>query len=122
MEERRQFVRLDTRLEIKHTVLPSGMPLETTTKNIGTDGVCLFADRELPPGTRLQVSMKLPDREEPVHFTAEVMWSETYETIGKTQRERAVEVGVRFVEIAPQDRDAVMRHVILSLKQPNTSR
>ncbi len=121
MEERRQFVRLDTRLEITYSVLPAGAPQPATTKDISAGGVCLFADRELPQGTRLQVTMKLPDREAPVYFTAEVMWSEAYEMIGKTERTRAVEIGVRFVEIAPQDQEAVMRHVILTLKQPSSS-
>jgi len=121
MEERRQFVRLDTRLEVTYTELPSGKSRQGTTKDISGGGICLFAEKVLPAGTRLQVAVKLPDRESPVHFTGEVVWSEAYEVIGKTQRQRAVEAGVRFVEIAPGDRDAIMRHVILSLKQPGTT-
>ena len=121
MEERRRFVRLDTRLEVNYTVLPSGSPRQTVSKDISGGGICLFADRLLPIGTRLQVGMKLPGREQPVNFTADVVWSEQYEVIGKTQRDRAVEIGVRFVEIAPQDREAVMQHVILSLKPPHPS-
>ena len=116
MEERRQFVRLDTRLEVSYAVLPSDKPKKSVTKNIGGGGVCLFTDKELPIGTRLQVAMKLPDQEVLVHFIAEVVWSEAYEVIGKTERQRAVESGVRFVEIAPQDREAVMRHVILGFQ------
>ena len=116
MEERRQFVRLDTRLEITCTVLSSGSAQKTTSKNIGGGGICLFTEQALDPGTRLQVAMKLPDREQPVNFIAEIVWSEPYEVIGKTERQRAVESGVRFVEISPQDRDAVMRHVILTLQ------
>lgn len=118
LEERRQFVRLDTRLETSYTVLPSGTAKAIVTKDIGGGGVCLFADKPMAPGTRLQVSMKLPGRETPVHFTGEVIWSEEYEVIGKTQRQKSVEAGVRFVEISPQDREAVLQHVILSLKQP----
>ncbi|MBI4341449.1 MAG: PilZ domain-containing protein [Candidatus Omnitrophica bacterium] len=120
MEERRQFVRLDTRLEVTFSVLPSGAPQQAMTRDISGGGICLFADRELAAGTRLQVTMKLPDREPPVHFTAEVVWSEAYETIGRAQRTRAIEVGVRFVEIAPQDQEAVMRHVILTMKPPSS--
>ena len=120
MDERRQLVRLDTRLEISYAVLPSDTPKKSVTKNVGGGGMCLFTEKELPVGTRLQVAMKLPDREELVHFIAEVVWSEAYEVIGKTQRQRAVESGVRFIEIAPQDREAVMRHVILSF-QPHAA-
>ena len=120
MEERRQFVRLDTRLDIKYTVLPTGASQPGATKDIGGGGICLFAEQEMPAGTRLQVAMKLPGREQPVNFTAEVVWSEAYEVIGKSHRQRSVEVGVRFVEVAPQDQEAVMQHVILGLKQPHT--
>ena len=120
MEERRQFVRLDTRLDVQYSVLAAGAPQPAVVKNIGGGGICMFADKELPAGTRLQVAMKLPGREAPVNFTAEVVWSEAYETIGKSQRQRAVEVGVRFVEVSPQDENAIMEHVILTYKQPHT--
>jgi c-di-GMP-binding flagellar brake protein YcgR len=118
MEERRRFVRLDTRLDVTYTVLPTAQAQHATTKDISGGGICLFSDRVLQPGDRLQVAMKLPDREQPVNFIAEVVWSEPYEVIGKGGRQRSVEVGVRFLEIAPNDQAAVMQHVILSLQPP----
>lgn len=120
MEERRQFVRLDTRLDVLYSVLPDGSPQRAASKNIGGGGICFFAEKVLTPGTCLQVAMKLPDREQPVNFMAEVVWSEPYEVIGRTERQRAVEVGVRFLEVAPQDREAIMQHVILTLKTPRS--
>ncbi len=122
MEERRRFVRLDTRLDIRYTVVPTGTAKHALTKDIAGGGMCLFAEQMLPVGTRLQVALTLPGRETPVHCIAEVMWSEEYEVIGKTQRQRSIEVGVRFLEIAPQDREAVMQHVILNLMPPRTTR
>ena len=121
MEERRKFVRLDTRLNASYTVLPAGTSQRTVTKGVGGGGVCFFTERVLPPGSRLQVALKLPETEQPVNFIAEVVWSELYEVIGKEERRRAVETGVRFVEIAPKDQDAVMRHVILSLQPQRES-
>ncbi len=123
MEERRRFVRLDTRLDVSYAVQPAGTVQRTSSKDIGGGGICLFADHVLEPGTCLKVSMKLPELEQPVAFTAEVVWSEPYEVIGRTVRERAVELGVRFLDIAPQDQEAIMQHVILSLKpaQPRSS-
>ena len=118
MEERRQFVRLDTRLEISYTVLPAEQAKHGVTKDIGGGGICLFAEKSLPPGTRLQVAMTLPGREAPVRFTAEVVWTEQYEVIGKEERRRSVEIGGRFLESAPKDQEAVLQHVILSLKPP----
>ena len=116
MEERRTFVRLDTRVDVMCTVLPSGKVERTVTKDVGGGGVCIFTENVLSPGTRLQVAMKHPGSEQPVNFIAEVVWSEAYEVIGKTERRRAVETGVRFLEIAPNDQAAVMRHVILNLQ------
>lgn len=118
MEERRRFVRLDTRLESSYAVLPAEKAKRAMTKDISGGGICLFAEKPLPAGTRLQVAMALPGREAPINFTAEVVWSEQYEVIGKEESQRAVEIGVRFVEIAPKDQEAILRHVILSLKPP----
>ena len=116
MEERRKFVRLDTRVDITCTVLPSGKVERTVTKDMSGGGICIFTENVLPPGTRLQVAMKLPGSEQPVNFIAETVWSEAYEMIGKTERRRAVETGVRFLEISPNDQDAVMQYVILNLQ------
>ncbi len=120
MDERRQFVRIDTRLEVQYTLLPSGRAKASVTKNVSAGGICLFAEQRLPIGQVLQVSLKLLGREQPVNFTGEVRWCEEYETIGKTTRQRSIEAGVQFVEIAPQDRDAIMQHVILSVQPPRT--
>ena len=114
MKERRQFVRLDTRLPVQYIVLSDGVPRSGATKDIGGGGICLFAEQPLLPGTRLRVSMGLPGRAEPSVFTAEVAWCESYEVIGKTERNQQTEIGVRFVEIAPADRDAILQWVILS--------
>jgi c-di-GMP-binding flagellar brake protein YcgR len=116
MEEHRQFVRLDTRLELTYNLLPSGSPQRTITRNVSAGGLCLVSDRVLTPGSQLQISMQLPDHQAPIHFIGEVVWSDPYEIIGKTERQHAVETGLRFVEISPDDRDALMRHVILTLK------
>ena len=116
MEERRQFVRLDTRLEASCTTLPGGKVQRIVTKDISGGGVCVFTDQVLSPGTQLQVAMTLPGREEPINFIAQVVWSEPYEVIGKSERRRAVETGVRFIEISPKDQAAIMQHVILSLQ------
>ncbi len=114
MEERRKFVRLDTRIEVTYTKLPAPDLHSVVTKNISAGGVCFFAKEELPEGTLIRAAMSLPGRAKPILFTARVIWSEAYEVIGKTERHRAVEIGVVFVDISPEDKEVVMRHVILS--------
>ncbi len=116
MEERRRFVRLDTRLPLTYKVLPSAQARQSFTKDIGGGGVCLFVSEPVKSGTQLEVVIKLPDRERSIVFTGEVVWCEPYEIIGKTRRERAIEAGLRFLQIAPQDQEAILRHVILNLQ------
>ncbi len=116
MEERRKFVRLDTRLEISYAALPADKMQGGATKDISGSGICLFTKEVLTVGTQLQVTMKLPSQAQPVHFTSEVVWSEAYEMIGKTEHRRSAETGVRFVEVAPKDREAIMQYVILGLQ------
>ena len=116
MEERRKFVRLDTRLNISYSVLSAGEVKRTVAKNIAGDGLCIISEQLLSIGSRLQVVMKLPDREKEINFVAEVVWSEAYELIGKSERRKAAESGLRFVEISPEDKEAIMQHVILSLR------
>ena len=118
MEERRRFVRLDTRLEMSFTEIPSGVKRKTVSKNLSGGGLCLVTEKDIAPGTQLQVAMTLPDQEQPVNFTAQVVWCEPYEVIGKTQRHRAAEVGAKFVDISPKDYQAILQHVILKLKAP----
>ena len=119
MQERRRFVRLDTRLPVSYQVLPSEPRQTSISADLSGGGMCLFVNEPLKLGTPLRVTISLPDRDRPIAFTAEVVWCEAYEMIGKTQRSRSIEAGVKFLQIAPEDQQAIMRYVILSL-QPQT--
>ncbi len=116
MEERRKFVRLDTTLSVFYQVLPAEQASQSVTVDISGGGICLFVREPFKPGAQLQVEIQLPGRQEPVRFRGEVVWCEQYEVIGKTRRERSIEAGLRFLDLHPRDRQAIMDHVILSLK------
>lgn len=116
MEERRRFVRLDTRVEVAYTVLPSGTALRAVTKDLGGGGLRFFTEKPLAPGTQLQAAISLPGRDQPVNAIAEVVWSEQHEVIGRTDRQRSVENGARCVEIAPVDQEALAQFVASRLK------
>lgn len=121
MEERRKFVRLDTRLPVAYQVMRGPASKGSFSSDIGGGGVCLFLSEPLKSGTMLKVDVTLPDQSKHIIFTGEVIWCEQYEVIGKTQRERSVEAGVKFVQIDPQEQQAIMRHVILSLQPRSPS-
>jgi c-di-GMP-binding flagellar brake protein YcgR len=116
MEERRKFVRLDTRLPVSYQITRAPASQMSLSSDIGGGGVCLFLSEPLKTGTVLRIEVTLPDQPKPIAFTGEVVWCEQYEMIGKTQRDRSVEAGVKFVQIQPHEQQAIMRHVILSLQ------
>lgn len=128
MKERREFVRLDTRIEVAIISGESGSPKKAKTprsqqtkiKDIGGGGLCFFADEAIKPGTRLELVTKLPDQEKPLQFKVEVIWSDTYEVRGKGSHHQATEVGAKFIEITPKDQEKIMQFVILGRKPRST--
>ena len=116
MEERRGFVRLPARLDVTYAVLPSGLVQRTRSKDLSGGGLRLLMEQPLPAGSTLQLAVALPDREPPVNLTGEVVWSEESHLIGRSDRTRAVEVGVRAAEIAPGDRLAIEACVAETLR------
>lgn len=111
MEERRRFVRWEVRLRAVYRALPEESVKTALTRNLSGGGLCFATAEVLPPGTRLQAEITVPEREEPIPFTAEVMWSETSSLLGASQPARTTQLGVRFVEIAPEDQEALMQQV-----------
>ncbi len=118
MQEQRQFVRLDTRLNITYQVA-SGAAVSSVTKDIGGGGICVFLNEVLQPGTSLRIEIQVLDRPKPIAFLGEVAWCDSYEVIGRGQRERSIEAGVKFMQIDPQDRQTILQHVILGLQAPS---
>ena len=118
MQERRRFVRCETRCPMTFTVWHQVKPTPSLTSDIGGGGIRFHADEALAPGTRLQGEVVLQDHDQPCPFTAEVIWSEESAFIGQPTPARDVELGVRFVEIAPDDQERVMRQVRMRLQPP----
>ena len=116
MNERRGLVRLKTRIDASYAVLPDGRVQRTLTKDVGTGGACLIADKPLPFGTQVQVALELPGRDQPVNAIAEVVRSAEFEITGKTDRRRSAEISLRMVEIAPQDVEVLSRFVAAGLQ------
>ncbi len=121
MKESRGFVRLPAPVEAMYTVLPDGRPQRTLTKDLGAGGARLVMEKPLAPGAQLQVALTLPGREQPVNAIAEVVWSGEVELVGRSDRRRSAEVGVRMTEIAPQDHAALAQFVADGLRSGPSS-
>jgi hypothetical protein len=110
MEEKRKFVRLQSRLKAKCWVLDSEEPLSLLSRNIGGGGISLFTKRRLAPGTVLGIEVYFPGRLAPIRFTGEVIWSGELITSGAQDALNTYETGVQFLDIAPEDRAFVLKY------------
>ena len=116
MEERRRMVRLRTAADVTYTRLPDGVPQPGRTGDVSLGGCCLSTEAAAPIGAQFQISLRVPGREQPVNAVADVAWSQAYQVTEKSSQRRAADVGLRFVEIAPTDFEALEKFVAGSLR------
>ena len=110
-EDRRQFVRLPSWLNADYKVVGarSKSRFYSLTRNTGAGGVGFFTESQLPQGTVVEVRVKFPNRPRAISFTAEVIWSGKLLLDSTKERlPRVFETGLRFLEIAIEDRNFMM--------------
>lgn len=110
MDERRRFIRLNTRLNTIFTILKSGKVRRALTKDMGGGGLCVITEEMLEPGTKLAVEIKLPDRGDTVTFLAEVVWSRLVCASQKSYENMTVETGVKFIDPNPKDQMLIIQY------------
>ncbi len=113
-EEHRHFIRLDIRALTFYKVLKTGIVRRTLTKDVSGGGLCFKTDAALEMGTALEVEVKLPDREQPIQFAAEVVWSRPVERTSSSSLNTAAETGVRIVRIDPKEQALLMQYASLN--------
>jgi len=118
MEERRKFVRLQSRLKAKCWVLGTEEPLSLLSRNIGGGGISLFTKRRLAAGTVLGIEVYFPGRVAPVRFTGEVIWSGELITSGVQDALNTYETGVRFLDITPGDHAYILKYAETAIVKP----
>lgn len=114
MEERRQYVRLSGEFKVAYSSLPKTGKIDATVKDVSAGGIRFVAKQPLAPGTRLRFQIGLPG-ERPIPFTGEVVSSDQYKVSTSLQPAASFEIGVRIVQIAPTDREALKRYISLNL-------
>ena len=110
MDEQRSFVRLHAHLAASYKTIHGDEALASVTHDVGGGGMSLFTETKLEPGMALEVEVKFPNRPKAVRFTAKVVWSGQLIHSGSEQQSKKFETGVRFIDIAPEDREFVMQY------------
>jgi len=100
-EERRGAERAKARLTTMLKNLDTGRILRVLTRDLSTKGMCVVTEGLLSAGTRLEVELKMPDRETPLTVQAEVAWSRVIDEPRKSYESPTAETGIAFTNLSP---------------------
>lgn len=118
-QERRRGVRSSIRLIAIVKNLATGRVHRWLTKNISEIGLCLVTDEAIERGTRLEVEFKLPDYPSPLTIIAEVVWVMMVGAPRKSYEEPRIELGVKFVELAPKMQALLRQYATMTAPPPD---
>jgi hypothetical protein len=91
MEERRQHLRANAELEVD--ILSPDEMASLATSTVGSGGLSIRIAEVVPPGTPIDLSIRVPQRKVPLLVTAQVVWSVPGE------------LGAAFVDLFENDRE-----------------
>ncbi len=111
--ERRGANRSPARLTAIFKNLQTGKVLRALTSDLSVEGMCLTTEGTLAIGMRLEVDLKLPDREAPVVCQAEVVWSRSTSESHKSYEVSPAQTGVKFLNLTSQDHAAIKHYTTL---------
>ena len=87
---------------------------KSLTKDLSGGGVRFLAEHPLePPGTQLEIILRLPECHEPIRFVGRVIWIAPSRSNDAALSGRVSEVGVQFVTIDPKDRALLLQYAAL---------
>jgi hypothetical protein len=113
-EEHRHFTRLGVRVLTFYKIIKTGKVQRALTKDLSGGGLCFTTETVLEPGTQLEIEVRLPDRDTPIVFGANVVWSCPVEGSGKTPSASSAETGVQITAIGPKDQALLLQYAKLN--------
>lgn len=99
--DNRIFPRLPMSIEMEYR-LPGAEDTGHRTgysKNMSQGGLCMVLGRRLPPGSLVDLVLRLPDSYSAIRAVVRVVWAEEV-TVGE---DSSFDTGVAFAEVAPDD-------------------
>lgn len=121
----RNYLRLDTSFDVLFKVLQDkgSQNHRGQALDVSAGGVKVFTDRELKSGARLEIYFYINRRDEkktPISAVGHVIWSREVKVAD--QGLGRYEVGIRFEEIEPKDRDKIFQYVYKRLAAQERAR
>jgi len=112
-KERRKFIRLKAHHLLKYRVVDSEeVPrLLSFARNVSAGGVLFYADKEISPGSLVELEISFPEHPKPIKAVARVIRTVPLETIG------GFEMGAEFINIDEADRKFVDEKIKLAYEQ-----
>ena len=114
-EERRKYIRLNVANEVnfrvkdKETAGPLEAKASGISKDMSMEGICFSTDKQLEPGTKLDLEIMLPSESEPLILRGEVKWSRLLEA--RANLKAMFDTGVQLLVIQESDENRYLKYV-----------
>jgi c-di-GMP-binding flagellar brake protein YcgR len=106
-ENKREYRRLDVSIDVRYDISTHQVWVESESKNISAGGICLLTREAIKPGTYIKLKFKMPDTEQYVQVTGEIMWNQKY----IINNEEYYDNGIKFVAINDSDRELIGKYI-----------
>jgi len=106
-EDRRMFPRIEVNAYVDYT--GSEVLLFHKIENISLGGISIQASKVEPMGTIVDLVVNFPDLERQIEVQGEVVWA---------SGEEPLDMGIRYVNLSPEDKEVLKKYLIMSRKLP----
>lgn len=109
MQERRKYVRLNMPLEVSYTIEgKEDTPHKSITKNISPNGARFTVEEELSKGTVLNIEIRIPTKDEPIHIKAKIVWSKKE---SEQEGKKSYDTGFEFIQIPEESKQEFFQYL-----------
>ena len=107
VEEKRRYLRVNIPLEIEYILPNSDRRCTATTKDISALGVRFSTKEKLSEDANLEVTLKLPNAQNPVHLIGRVAWSKKF----SSENEGPYDIGIEFLKIDEDNKNTFLKYL-----------
>ena len=108
-EEKRRNYRVGVALPVSYQVRGEQKFGHTLTRNLSASGVSFLADDFIKPNTHLALDINILKKS--ISMLGTVRWSSALPHVDKYQ------VGLEFMEVAPQDRNFISDYILMRMRE-----